>query len=236
MKNLLKLAVENAATPQHVHFDGSGAVASIFLKGVISADFGIGANALRDAFTQAEGRPVNLYINSPGGDVFEGREMQGIVAAYAGAVTAIIQGVAASAATFVSMSAAKVQIVKGSRYMIHNGMTIALGDKQDMTDAYNLLSSFDSELAGEYAAKTGLETAQITQWMDAETWFTAEQALEHGFVDQINSNTQNTAMAQQWNLSAYANAPKQEALPLITAEHRARQLQRMSLVNHATRQ
>lgn len=236
MKNLLQLAVQNAATPQQIRCEATGDVANIFLKGIISADFGVSAESLRDALVQAGGRSVSLYINSPGGDVFEGREMQGAIASYAADVTAIIQGVAASAATFVSMAAATVQMVKGSRYMIHNGMTFALGGKQDMLDAASLLAGFDLELAAEYAAKTKTDVSQITQWMDAETWFTADQALEHGFVDKINANTQNLSMAQEWNLSAYANAPKSDDLPRITAEHRARQQQRLSLLTRLTHQ
>lgn len=213
MKNLLQLAIQNRDHPPIVRCESSGDVANIYMKGVISADYGISASALREAFISAGGKPANLYINSPGGDVFEGREMQGVIAAYSGEVTAIIQGVAASAATFVSMAAKYVQMIRGSRYMIHNGWTLAMGDKRVMAEMGSLLSGFDGELAAEYAAKTGVEQSKISAWMDAETWFTAEQALEHGFIDQINSNTQNAAMAQTWNLSAYANAPKQEDPP-----------------------
>lgn len=207
LKNLLQLAVQNAASPQTVTFDGTGDSASVYLKGVISEDFGVSASALRDAFDQAEGRPVSLFINSPGGDVFEGREMQGVIAAYAGKVTAIIQGVAASAATFVSLAASEVQMMKGSRYMIHNGWAFAMGGAEDMHAMGDLLSGFDIELAAEYAARTKAEKTQVSAWMKAETWFTADQALEHGFIDKVTDNTQNRAMAQAWNLAAYSNAP-----------------------------
>ena len=100
MKKLLALVIANHATPQQIRCDTQAQSdrAEVFLKGVISADFGVGAEAMRTAMQQAEGRDVALYINSPGGDVFEAREMQGILAAYPGKVTAIVQGVAASAA------------------------------------------------------------------------------------------------------------------------------------------
>lgn len=213
MKKLLMLAMQNAASPQFVKFENTGDVASIYLKGVISEDFGIGANELRQAFDQAEGKPVNLYINSPGGSIFEGREMQGIIAAYSGEVTSIIQGIAASAATWVSMAATKVQMVKGSRYMIHNGMGAAFGGKADMRSMADLLDSFDTELAVEYATRTKGDAAQMSAFMDAETWFTAEQALEHGFIDEILSSTQNQNMTQAWNLGAYRNAQHPDKLP-----------------------
>lgn len=211
MKNLLQLAIQNREHPPVIRCEAGGDIANIYMKGVISSEYGVSANALREAMASADGKKVNLYVNSPGGDVFEGREMQGVIAAYSGEVTAIIQGVAASAATFVTMAAKHVHMVRGSRYMIHNGWTLAMGDKRVMAEMGALLAGFDNELAAEYAAKTGVEQSKIISWMDAETWFTSEQALEHGFIDQINSNTQNSAMAQTWNLSAYANAPKQES-------------------------
>jgi ATP-dependent protease ClpP protease subunit len=208
MKKLLMLAVKNAATPQSIKFENAGESANIYLKGVIDEDFGIGANALREAFAQADGKPVNLYVNSPGGSIFEGREMQAVIANYPGEVTAIIQGVAASAATWVSMAAAKVKMVQGSRYMIHNGMGAAFGGKGDLRSVADLLDSFDTELANEYAARTKAEPATMTAFMDAETWFTADEALKNGFVDEVITNTQNKAIRQAWNLSAYANAPE----------------------------
>lgn len=230
MKQLLNLALQNHAAPQSIVFAKGETSSSVFLKGVISADFGVSADSLRAAMEQAGGAPVSLYINSPGGDVFEGREMQGIIAGYSGKVTAIVQGVAASAATIVAMSASRIEIMRGSRYMIHNGMTIAFGNRHDLKARYDLLAGFDAELAAEYAAKSGKLTAQeAASLMDAETWFTAEQAVERGLVDAVIANTQNTAAAGTWNLSAYSNAPKEEPDPAaISAE-----IERMNRLNRS---
>jgi ATP-dependent Clp protease, protease subunit len=192
----------------------------VYLKGVISADWGIGAADLRNAFATAAGSPVKLHINSPGGDVFEGREMQAVIAGYAGKVTAVVEGVAASAATIVAMAASQTTMMRGARYMIHNGWTISIGNRHDMQATYNMLASFDAELAKEYAAYTKGDAGQMADWMDAETWFTAEQALEHGFVQSITENSQRSATnmaAADWVLSAYRNAPKDEAPPTQTA-------------------
>jgi ATP-dependent Clp protease protease subunit len=206
-KTLLALALQNAATPQTVAYVANDDAVDIFLKGIISGDFGVSAAELRNAFTFADGKDVNLYINSPGGDVFEAREMQGVIAGHKGKVTAIIQGVAASAATIVSLAAGRVEMLKGSRYMIHNGRSFCFGEKADMKASFDLLTSFDKELAAEYAAHTGQTAAQCAKWMDDETWFTADEAKKNGFVHEVTSNTQNAAIKQAWNLSAYANAP-----------------------------
>jgi ATP-dependent Clp protease protease subunit len=206
-KTLLALALQNAATPAVITYAANGDAVDIFLKGIISSDFGVGAAELRNAFTFADGKDVNLYINSPGGDVFEAREMQGVITGHKGKVTAIIQGVAASAATIVSLASSRVEMLKGSRYMIHNGRSICFGEKADMKATFDLLTSFDKELSGEYASHTGQTAAQCATWMDAETWFTADEAKKNGFVHEVTSNTQNAAIKQTWNLSAYANAP-----------------------------
>ena len=116
-------------------------------------------------------------------------------------------------------------MVKGSRYMIHNGMTLAFGNRHEMQAMFNILQSFDAELASEYAARTKGEPSKMTAWMDAETWFTADEALENGFIDKVNPNSQESVKAlTQWDLSAYANAPKPIEQPepdlseLVTAQ------------------
>lgn len=207
MSRLIQLLVQNAAHPQTIRCEVSADGADVYLKGVISSDYGVSAASLREGFTAADGADIKLHINSPGGDVFEAREMQAVIAGYKGRVTAVIAGVAASAATIVSMAASQVHMVKGSRYMIHNGWSITMGDKIAHRATADLLDGFDIELANEYASKTGGDLAQMSQWMDAETWFTAEQALEAKFVDQVLANTKNSIDAAVWNLSAYRNAP-----------------------------
>lgn len=226
---LLQLALQNRAEAPLIKVEAAADAVSVYLKGVISADFGVGADDLRGALQQAGGAPVSLYVNSPGGDAFEGREMQALIAGYSAPVTAIVTGMAASAATIITMAASKVKISKGSRYMIHNGWTIGIGDQHAFQALADLLRGFDAELAAEYAAKTGKPLAQAAAWMNAETWFTADEAVEHGFADEVMSNTQNKAMAAAWNLSAYANAPAPEAptgpTPAEIAAQAARVLQ-----------
>lgn len=230
---LLQLALQNAADSGRLQVQMNGDAAAIYLKGVISADFGVGAEDLRAGLQQAAGAPVKLYVNSPGGDVFEGREMQALIAGYGGKVTAVVQGMAASAATLLTMAASEVHITKGSRYMIHNGWTIMMGDRHVAKATLELLSSFDAELASEYAAKSGATVAQATAWMDAETWFTAEQAVENKFADQVLTNTQNAAMRAAWNLAAYSNAPQLEADPAQLQAATAEQQQRIARLNRS---
>ncbi|TAG44420.1 MAG: Clp protease ClpP [Betaproteobacteria bacterium] len=241
MKKLLTLALQNKHVTQSIVCKKSSDSTDIYLKGIIDAEYGVSASNLRAAFDAANGADVSLHINSPGGDVFEAREMQAIIASYPGKVTAVVEGLAASAGTIVAISCSEVHMLAGSRFMIHNGMTIAFGNKSDMQSAYDLLNGFDVELASEYAKKTKGDADQMTAWMDSETWFNADSALAAGFVDKVLPNNQ--SVSNEWDLSAYKVAPeKQEPAPpaappeKIDNQHRERQLQRLKLANHATRQ
>lgn len=220
MKNrLIHLLRTNAQAPTSIRTDTSTGKPQVLLKGVISADFGVSATDLREAFAVADGADVDLIINSPGGDAFEGREMQSVIAGYKGKVTAVVAGVAASAATIVAMAAAETHMVRGSRYMIHNGWTFAMGNRHDMAAVQALLTSFDAELAAEYARYTGGDAVAMASLMDAETWYTADQALDAKFVKAVLDNSQAAHMtnlanaSQAWNLSAYSNAPANEPPP-----------------------
>ena len=233
MSDLIKLLIENKERPASVKFSAVAGAANVYLKGVIAADYGASAADLRAAFDEAGGADVTLHINTPGGDAFEAREMQSVIAGYAGKVVASIEGMAASAGTVVCLSASSVQMLKGSRYMIHNGMSGSWGDKNDLRARAALLDSFDTELAAEYARKTGASVDQVAAWMDAETWFTADQALEAKFVDSLVENTQNVSNAARWNLNAYANAPKDEPPALDYAALHAANRRRLQLLQFA---
>lgn len=211
MSKLIQLLRNNVNTPGAIRCEIKDQTADVYLKGVISSDWGVSAVDLRAALVQADGRDVSLRINSPGGDAFEGREMQAVIVGYPGKVTAIVEGIAASAATIVAMSANQTHMLRGARYMIHNGSTIAIGNRHDFKAVHDLLTGFDEELAADYAKYSGKTAAQAAAWMDAETWFTADEAVEAGFVQKILDNTKAEHVAAQvraWNLSAYDNTPK----------------------------
>lgn len=225
MRQLLNLLDKNRSAPREIRADVSESGVSLYLNGVIDADWGIGLADLVAAFPSAG--PVYMYINSPGGDVFEARAMSGVIARHPGPVTAIIEGVAASAATYLAMAAGSVQMGDGSLLMVHNSWTFSMGDKNDLLETAALLEKIDGTIAADYARKTGATPEQVTAWMDAETWFTAQEAADAGFVDSIVPNTQGTRA--QWDLSAYSNAPKPEQIPEQTVEERvALQVQRVT--------
>jgi hypothetical protein len=99
----------------------------------------------------------------------------------------------------------------GSFLMIHKAWTFAFGNADDLLSTAALLEKIDGSLAADYAKKTGKSSAQIEQWMAAETWFTAEEAVAEGFAGKVAEDTEGVENA--WDLSVFANAPKPKAAP-----------------------
>lgn len=192
--------------------------AHVYVYDVIDAWWGASAKALVDALAAIGDRTVHLHINSPGGDVFEARAMSAALVAHKGTVISHIDGVCASAATYLALTGNEVRMTEGGLFMIHNSWTLAWGNKQELRDTAALLEKVDGSIAADYTRKTGATLDQVVAWMDAETWFTAQEALDNKFVDAIEANTKRdasagegataAASAARWNLSAYKNAPK----------------------------
>jgi ATP-dependent protease ClpP protease subunit len=203
MKQLVQL-IKNNAQRAPTRIVAENEPETLFLYDVIDPYWGISASDFNKALAGYAGKKVTLRVNCPGGDVFEGRAMAAAIAQH-GNVHAIIEGVAASAATFVTASCASITIAKGALYMIHNAWTMAYGNKSDLRQTADLLDTIDGTILDDYERLTGQSREQLAAWMDAETWFNADQAVEHGFAGSL---TEATAAKNSWDLSAYNNAPK----------------------------
>ena len=140
-----------------------------------------------DAVRKNGATKLTLRINSPGGICTESIAMRSILAnAGFDDITIRIEGLCASAATNIAtLPGAKVEIAEGSEYMIHNPWTIALGNADDLEHEVERLRNIEEMSRGFYVKRTGQSEEQIKEWMDNETWFTAEQAVENGFADTI---------------------------------------------------
>lgn len=151
---------------------------------------------------------INLRINSPGGSVFAARAMEQALREHDAKIIAHIDGYAASAASFLMMAADEINMAPGAMVMIHKAWTGMWGNAEDLRKEADLLDKIDGTLVDTYAARSGQDAGKIAEWMAAETWFTAQEAVDSGFADKISESK---AKAQAWDLSAYANAPKQDA-------------------------
>jgi ATP-dependent protease ClpP protease subunit len=206
MNQLLRLIVENKAdTPRPFNFVRNGDTASIYIYDVISADWGVSALDVIDAINQAgDAQTLNIHINSPGGDVFEGRAIMAALSAYRGKTVAKIDSLCASAATSIALACNEIEMADGAFFMIHNASGMAWGDKTALRETANVLEKIEGAIVNDYTIRTGKDEQVIRDAMQAETWFTAQEALEYGFIDRIaeKSKAKNT-----WNLSAFKNVP-----------------------------
>lgn len=213
MKKLVQLLRDNASTERQpinlVRAEGS-ADATLYIYDVIDAYWGINAKEVAQAIAGLSATDtLHLRINSPGGDVFEARAIAAAIAQHAGKTVAHIDGLAASAATTIASSADEVEIVDGGFYMIHNAWTFAMGNKHDLQETAGLLDKVDGAIMADYARRTGATTEQIVQWMDAETWFSAQEAVDNKFADRLAEPAKaSNGTGRHFNLAVYDKTPK----------------------------
>lgn len=154
--------------------------------------------------------PITLRINSPGGDVFAARAVQAAMEAHDGEIVAHVDGYAASAASLIAVAADRCVMAQGAFMMIHKAWTIGVGNADDMLASAELLEKIDGTLADTYAAKAGGEAAAFAEMMRAETWFTAQEAVDAKLADEITAKAPKSQAA--WDLTAYGTAPAAEAV------------------------
>lgn len=199
---------------------------------MIDSYFGVSAKAFVQELANIDAKTIHLRINSPGGDVFEARAMAVALREHKAKVIAHVDGYAASAASYVALSADEVEIADGAMIMIHKAWTIAFGNSDDLIEVSQLLEKIDADLVRDYVASTGSDQKQIEDWMSAETWFTADEAVEHGFADRKSAEFDGKKALAGWDVSAYANAPKvpQESAP---TSHDAQRFLKAQLIARA---
>lgn len=128
---------------------------------------------------------ITVWINSPGGDCVAAAQIYNMLVDYPGRVTVKIDGIAASAASVIAMAGDKVLMSPVAMLMIHNPMTMAWGNSEEMQKAIEMLSEVKESIINAYELKTGMSRAKISRLMDAETWMNANKAVELGFADEI---------------------------------------------------
>lgn len=162
--------------------------------------------------------PLDISINSFGGAVYTGLSIYSLLKAHKGQITFRIDGAAMSAATIItSVPGAKVIMPRGSMMMIHKVSSVAIGTTDDMRKAADDMEKLEENLINIYVEKTGRTVDEIKEKVNAETFFTAEEAVEFGLADEIDETTEvkNTAFGGFVMLNGlkadsrfFANAPK----------------------------
>lgn len=192
--------------PGRMQAKQDGNVTNIDLYGEIGF-FGVNASDFRQVLKNAG--DINLRINSPGGDVFDGIAIYNDLLDHKGKVIVTVSGLAASAASIVAMAGDEIRIAESAFVMIHNAWGMVVGNRHDMRDMAEVLDGIDKALARIYANRTSVGIRTITQMMDDETWINGKDAVEQGFADQLSS--QESDAKASWNLGAFQHAPKELA-------------------------
>jgi ATP-dependent Clp endopeptidase proteolytic subunit ClpP len=166
----------------------NGAV-SVFLDGPVGfpEEGGMSAAMFREQVARADGAPLVVNFNSPGGLVTDGMAIYNTLRGYKGKKVGIVTGIAASIASVVLMACDEIRVAKGAYVMIHNPSGGAKGGADDLRAAAETLESMRSELLDIYEARTGCERKKLEEMLDAETYMTAEEALENGFADKVET-------------------------------------------------
>ena len=171
---------------------------TLFLSGTIAEeswfDDDVTPKLFKDELMSGSGN-ITVWINSPGGDCVAAAQIYNMLMDYKGDVTVKIDGIAASAASVIAMAGTKVLMSPTSLMMIHNPLTIAIGDTGEMQKAIDMLSEVKESIINAYEIKTGLTRAKLSHLMDAETWMNANKAVELGFADDLlfKTDSENTS-------------------------------------------
>lgn len=192
---------------------------------VIGEDFwtggGVTVNRIDAALRRIGPADVEVHINSPGGDMFEGIAIYNRLQEHPGKITVKVMGLAASAASIIAMAGDEILIGPASFLMIHNCWVLAVGNRHDMAETAAFLEPFDGAMAGVYAARTGLKTEDIAALMDAETWLNGTQAVEKGFATGLLSPDQVTEDREATEQARGTNAVRQAELGLCKSMSRS---------------
>ena len=177
---------------------------TLYLNGQISDETWFGDEVtprlFKDEMDLCQGN-ITVWINSPGGDVFAAAQIYNMLMDYKGDVTIKIDGLAASAASVIAMAGTEVLMSPVAMMMIHNPMTVAIGDTQEMQRAIEMLSEVKESIINAYEIKSGLSRSKLARLMDVESWFNAKKAIELGFADGMLVREENQ-MNQEEELEA----------------------------------
>ena len=160
-----------------------------------------------------KGEPLEVYINSGGGDVFAASEIYSAIREYSGDVKIHVVGLAASAASVIAC-AGKSDISPTAQIMVHNVSSATSGDYHDMDKMSETLQKVNETIANAYITKSGMAKEKALEIMDKETWLTADEAVELGLIDEIAGNKN----AKSQLVAAYCDIIPQNVIEKMKAK------------------
>ena len=162
---------------------------ALYLEGAIAEETWWGDEVTPEAF-RADLRKMKgdltVHINSPGGDVFAGVAIYNAIKDYSkGKVIVKVDGIAASIASVIAMAGDEIVMAPGSMMMIHNPWTMGVGNSEELRKVADTLDEINESVVPIYVERSGLSKEEVQELLDAETWLSAERAVEMGFADRV---------------------------------------------------
>ncbi len=182
----------------------TGQTPELFIYDDIDDWWGVSAQSVVDQIRDMDAAEINVRINCRGGMVFEGIAIYNALRLHKANVHISIEGLAASIASVIAMAGDTVTIAENAMMMIHNPYGWATGDAEAMRKTADVMDKIADSIAVSYTARTGKSIEELKALMEAETWFTAQEAQDMGLVDQIDEPVKAAAC---FDLSRFTNAP-----------------------------
>lgn len=190
---------------------------------VTPKEFKAGLDSLGDIET------LNIYINSPGGDVFAGQTIYSILKRHKAHKNIYVDGLAASIASVIAMAGSTIFMPKNSMMMIHNPWTFGVGNASDFRKLAEDLDKIRESLISAYEDRSALMRDEIIDIMDKETWLTASECKEYGFCDVVEKEKQIAAQVNSEMLKKYRNTPK-DLIDIDETPDKNQELQKQKLL------
>jgi ATP-dependent protease ClpP protease subunit len=178
--------VSERDTPCFRLANAAGETAKLYVYDVIGG-WDMDATEFVQAVHAITAPAIDMHVNSPGGFVFDAVAMYEAVKSHAAPVNVHIDGLAASAASFLAQAGDSVDIAKGGRMMIHDAQGVAVGNPADMREFADLLDAVSNDISGYYADRAGGTPASWRKAMTATTWYSAQQSVDAGLADRVTS-------------------------------------------------
>lgn len=167
---------------------------------------GTSAKALADELKDLAVDRIDVHLNSPGGDAWDGIAIYNTLRDHPATVHVVVDGIAASAASVIAMAGDTVRMNRGAQLMIHDAWGLVVGNASDMTDAARMFDKLSDAMAGIYAARAGGTTTVWREAMAAESWYSAQEAVDAGLADELAGDEEKPAANARWDMAAFAFA------------------------------
>lgn len=189
--------------------------ATVYIYGTIGEDWWSPedenrAKEFSQTLDELSPKPLDIRIDSTGGDVYEGFAIASAIQRYEGDTHAYIDGIAASAASYIALMADRVTMNDYAMIMIHNAWCLTIGNRDDLRETADRLEALDSTIAGIIAARSVLDVDAVKEAMRAETWYTGDDALAAGMCDEVIVTEQRIAASLDMDVAKhFRNVPEQ---------------------------